>query len=390
MASLAHSRLGGSEVERRGAGGASPSEGVCVECVLCGSGRSHTVCTATEMAAQRQYIAEFFRRRWRTQTAATAADRVAFTQDYTTDIVRCLGCGLLYRNPRPREEDITRAYRKDHYDQRYLETEFANQRRWAKRKAPELSRQLRAGKGRRPQVLEVGSFVGGLLAEGMARGWDMFGVDPGDEVTDFCRTKALPVFHGTLEQARLQAEHFDAVVIWNTFDQLPDPHPTLAMATRLLRSGGVLSIRVPNGACFAWAMERSPGLPEPWRRALYAALAWNNLLTFPYVYGYTADTLIALTGAYGFRPIGCLPDTVMPAPPGQTTWWAGMEAALYQGLWRAGWYTTSEERCVRAPWLDLYFERAVNEEPAAAQDSGLGLIPVYAPLALRQTDSLMG
>lgn len=389
MTSLAHSRLGGSAATRRESGTAV-REGICVECVLCGSGRSRTICSATEMNAQRQYLTEFFRRRWRTQTAATAADRVAFTQDYTTDIVRCLECGLLYRNPRPRQEEIARAYRKDHYERPYLEMEFLNQRRWAKRKAPELSRHLRPQKGLRVHVLEVGSFVGGLLAEGLSRGWDMFGVDPGDEVTDFCRTKALPVFHGTLEQARLHPERFDAVVIWNTFDQLPDPHPTLATAARLLRSGGVLTIRVPNGACFGWAMERSAGLPDPARRALYAALAWNNLLTFPYVYGYSRDTLIALTQAYGFRPIACLPDTVMPAPPRQTTWWAGLEAGMYQTLWRAGWSGTSAERFARAPWLDLYFERAATDEPAAAQDLSLGLLPVYAPLALRQTDSLMG
>ncbi len=390
MAPLAHSRLDGTDVERRGAGTGPPRAGVCVHCVLCGSGRSQTVCSAKEMAEQRHYLTDFFRRRWRTQSGATAADRVAFTQDYTTDIVRCVDCGLLYRNPRPREEDIARAYRKDHYDPRYLETEFLNQRRWARRKASELSRYLRPQKGRRPQVLEVGSFVGGLLAEGLARGWDMFGVDPGDEVADFCRMKALPVYHGTLEEARLHPERFDAVVIWNTFDQLPDPHPTLAAATRLLRSGGVLSIRVPNGACFGWAMELSQRLSEPWRRTLYTALAWNNLLAFPYVYGYTADTVRAVTNAYGFRPIGCLPDTIMPVPPGQTTWWAGMEVAMYQTLWRAGSYSAAREPWERAPWLDMYFERAVTDEPAAARDVGLGLIPVYAPLALRQTDSLTG
>lgn len=367
---------------------------VCVDCVVCGSSRSRIICSAAEIAAQHHYLSTFYRRRWRAQNAATAADRVAFTQNYATDVVRCLDCGLLYRNPRPRPDSITSAYRQDRYDERYLRAEFANQRAWARRKLPALAHYLNgspamsASPGHRPRVLEVGSFVGGLLAEGQARGWDMFGVDPGEEVTAFCRARGLPVFQGTLEEAKLNPGSFDAVVVWNTFDQLPDPHPTLEAAIRLLRDGGVLTVRIPNGACFSWAMEILPELPRWLRRPLYVALAWNNLLTFPYVYGYSADTVGALTASYGFRRIACLPDTLMPAPAGHTKLWATMEAWCSGWVWRASWQVVSSGRFPCAPWLDLYFERAASDERKAreaATDPGLGLIPVYAPLTLRQT-----
>jgi SAM-dependent methyltransferase len=332
-------------------------------------------------------VAAFYRRRWRAHNAETAADRLSFTQDYTTDIVRCADCGLVYRNPRPRTDAITQAYRRDRYDDAYLRSEFANQRAWARRKLPELARHLRPLPGRRPRVLEVGSFVGGLLAEGRERGWEMFGVDPGDEVTAFCRAKGLPVFHGTLEQADLQRDSFDAVVVWNTFDQLPDPHPTLEAAVRLLRDGGTLAIRIPNGACFSWAMGMLPHLARGLRAGLYTALAWNNLLTFPYVYGYTREAITALAAAYGFRRRACLPDTLMPPPRDHVKRWARLEARGYAWLFRAGWQAAASERFACAPWLNLYFERAAAEHPPvpAAADSGLGLIPVYAPLALRQT-----
>lgn len=381
------------ERKRRDAETGFASAAVCIDCIVCGSGRSRTVCSCEDMAAQRQYLTTFFRRRWRVQNGAAAADRLAFTQDYTTDIVGCENCGLLYRNPRPRREDITRAYRHDRYDDYYLEAEFANQRAWAGRKAPQLARYIAPGFGRRAHVLEIGSFVGGLLAEGLARGWDMFGIDPGDDVTEFCRAKGLPVFHGTVEEADLHPERFDAVVIWNTFDQLPDPHPTLEAAARLLRDGGVLTIRVPNGACFSRAMAVSRDIPAWVRGPLYTALAWNNLLTFPYVYGYSADTLTALMAPYGFRRMACVPDTLMAAPAGHTKWWATVEARIYDWAWRASWHTSFTERWVCAPWIDLYFERAAAEDldaPTSARERGLGLIPVYAPLAVRQTNSLVG
>lgn len=340
------------------------------------------------MAAQRQYLTDFYRRRWRAQNAATAADRLSFTHNYSTNIVACVDCGLLYRNPRPRSEAIVRAYRSDRYDDAYVRAEFDNQRAWARKKIPHL-RQRFAGRPHHygvPRVLEVGSFVGGFLAEGQEAGWDVYGVDPGDEVTAFCRAQGLPVFHGTLEEAALTSASFDAVVIWNTFDQLPDPRPTLTQISRLLKNGGILVIRIPNGACFSSAMIMSSGLPLWLRRLLYVALAWNNLLTFPYLYGYSTGTLTALTGAYGFRRVACQPDTLLPAPNGQPKPWARLEERCYQWLCRASWQAAGpSERFATAPWLDLYFERACVDEPRsepAADAHSLGLIPVYAPVAL--------
>src|SRR5215217_6108552 len=363
---------------------------VSVDCLVCGSSDSRLVCAAPEMAAQRRFLTHFYRRRWRAQNAATAIDRLAFTQNYTTNIVACLSCGLLYRNRRPSSKAIGAAYQRDRYDDAYLLEEFANQRGWARYKIPMLRRHLaeRRPRAGTPRILEVGSFVGGFLAEAQAAGWDVFGVDPGDEVTAFCRSHNLPVFHGTLEHAELVSASFDAVVIWNTFDQLPDPHPTLVQAARLLRNGGLLIIRVPNGACYDAAMSLNAHLPAWLRSPLHVTLAWNNLLTFPYLYGYAPDNLSALAASHGFRRIVCRPDTLLPVPAGHPKLWARVEERCCQWLCRAGWHTAASRRLPTAPWLDLYFERACVDErraDAAAHDPSLGLIPVYAPSALSQT-----
>ncbi len=367
-----------------------------VGCLVCGSPHSKMVCTAPEMEAQRRLLAQFYRRRWRAQNAGTAADRLAFTQNYTTNIVSCAGCGLLYRNPRPDADAIVGAYRTDRYDDAYLLAEFNNQRGWARQKIPLLRRLLAERPPRKsaPRILEVGSFVGGFLAEGQAAGWDVFGIDPGDQVTAFCRSQGLPVFHGTLDQADLATASFDAVVIWNTFDQLPDPHPTLVHATRVLRNGGLLVIRVPNGACFSAAMSVFAHLPGWLRRPLHITLAWNNLLTFPYLYGYSTPTVSALAASHGFRRLACRPDTLLPVPAGQPKWWARIEERCCQWLCRAGWHAgAGSERYTTAPWLDLYFERACVDESrmdTAEREPSLGLIPVYAPVALSHTSICEG
>ena len=364
---------------------------VRIGCPVCGFFGSRVVCSAGDLAAHHRYLERFYRRRWRVQNEATAEDRLTFAQNYSTDIVVCLGCGLVYRHPRSRTDAIVRAYRRERYDDTYLQVEYLSQRAWARRKFPSVAhRLLRTSRKEVPRVLEIGSFVGGFLAEGLAHGWDMFGVDPGDDATAFCRALGLPVFCGTVEEARLNPASFDAVIIWNTFDQLPDPHPTMTAATRLLRNGGMLVVRVPNGACFQWAMRTLPRLPARLRSPLQVTLAWNNLLTFPYRYGYALDTLTNLTESHGFRRTGCVPDTLVPASAEHLNLWAVVERHCCNWLCRAVRQAPGlAGQFPFAPWLDVYFERACADQeevrPAARSPSGLGILPVYAPAALGQT-----
>jgi SAM-dependent methyltransferase len=365
---------------------------VCVECRLCGSRRSRLVCSDEDIAAQWRFLEQFYRRRWRERNAATATDRLRFTQDYATEIVACTDCGLLYRNPRPRAEAVTKAYEADHYDGAYLWAELEAQRAWARTKMPVVAKHLKKTvKGTTPRILEIGSFVGGFLYEGRERGWDMFGVDPGRDVTAFCRGQRLPVFEGTLEEAKLQPSSFDAIAVWNTFDQLPDPHVLLKHAVPLLRDGGLLIVRVPNGACFEWAMRVRAVLPRAIRPPLDLALAFNNLLTFPYLYGYSADQLERLTASYGFRLLACLPDQLSSTPAGQLTWWAKWEEQALKSLCRAAaavWRDGRSHRYRSAPWLDCFFERACAEEDRlGTAKMRLGVVPVYSPLVFEDTDS---
>ncbi len=362
-----------------------------VACPACGSSEFRVMCSARDLDEQRRVLTQFYRRRWRRQDGATSADRTDFTHNYVTDIARCVECGLLYRNPRPAGEAIVRAYSTDQYDEAYLQAEFVSQCAWARTKIPELHRRLanQAGRRRKPRILELGSFVGGFLAEGVAQGWEMLGIDPGKDVTAFCRARGLPVVHGTLEDAELEPGSFDALVIWNTFDQLPNPHSTLAQAVRLLADGGFLVIRIPNGACFSSAVALRSTLPRVLPSVVDVMMAWNNLLTFPYLHGYSTRTLESLTAPYGFRCIASLPDTLVPTPAGHLTWAARLEERLCHGLCRAAWHLVGPtDGYALAPWLDLYFERGCADPQGhghVTAEERLGFVPVYVPTAFRQS-----
>ena len=316
------------------------------------------VCSSGEVEAQIRFLREFHRRRLRNPTASDLQDRVEFTQEYVTDIVACRGCGLLCRSPRPPAGAITGAYSEDRYGHEHLSSEFELQRQWSQSKVRSLASRLQSRSSVQPLVVEVGCFVGGFLAAGGERGWRMSGVDPGKEVAAFCRDQGFEVFCGTLIEAPIEPGTIDAVAIWNTFDQLPNPDSTLAAARQILHEHGLLVVRVPNGSCFRRLVAWQKRLAAPLKNGVGAALAWNNLLGFPYVYGYTLRTMDELLARHGFARLATCPDTLMTLANRESTQWAHWEERLVK--W--GCLTMAhveqawdESEYHLAPWLDIYY-----------------------------------
>jgi SAM-dependent methyltransferase len=268
------------------------------------------------------------------------------------------------RNPRPRPDAITSAYAHDHYGEERMATLFEAHRALYRPRALRLDAWLAPGVGRggRVRALEVGSYVGGFLAPACALGWDVRGVDPGEEVDRFCRARGLPVERTTLDalaaSGAVPPASLDCVAIWNTFDQLPDPAPTLRTARRLLRDGGVLALRVPSGRCFRllWALCRRA--PAPLARLLHVALAWNNLLAFPYLHGHSPSTLDRLLARHGFARIAVVPDTLVPLADAKNARWARLEERAIKSAQRALARLFPGEELPLSPWFDAYYRAA--------------------------------
>lgn len=327
-----------------------------VPCTVCGAEDQEVVLPRQGVEAHLRYLHLFHRRRLRPSGGddeAALRDRADFTQDYATDIVACRGCGLVLRNPRPPARAIARAYRADSYGPERLASLFAAQLELGRRQVAEAAPFL----PERPRLIEVGSFVGGFLAAAQERRWDALGVDPGEEVGAFCRARGLRVHGGTLDTAPVEPAGLHAVAIWNTFDQLPDPAPTLRAARRLLRPGGVLILRVPSGACFRLLCGLQERLPPSLSGPLRAAMAWNNLLAFPYLHGYAPRTLDLLLRPYGLRRVGLRADVLPRLSDERTRSWAAWEERGLKLLWRALPARTPLpiEEGALSPWLDVYY-----------------------------------
>lgn len=332
-----------------------------VGCHWCGFRGRETVCTSAAIREQHEWLCDFHRRRLHPRPSGAAprnvlADRAEFTQGYATDVVACTSCGLLFRTPRPRAEAIKLAYERDRYGRQRLESLHESQLEFYRSKVQFLRRRL--GVPRRARVVEIGSFVGGFLTAGLEVGWNVLGVDPGEEVVAFCKEKGLPVHRGTLDELPLPPGSVDCIAIWNTFDQVPRPAPMLRAAIRALRPGGLLTVRVPNGTCFRVAAIWNRRLPSLLRAPLRAAMAWNNLLAFPYLYGYSVHALDRLLGRHGMRRIAVKGDVLPSLADTETRPSAKWEERILKAIWRLA--CAAERACGVdtvniAPWFDAYF-----------------------------------
>lgn len=342
-----------SDYEPRIAGAAAADE-TSERCAVCGSHSVEMVCSAADVRAHLAYLGRFHRRRLRrTGGHSELVDRADFTQDYVTDIVSCTSCGLVYRREIPPPAVATATYADDHYGRERLQALFAAQVELFRPRAARLTSMVRSH-GRTPSVIEIGSFVGGFLTAATELGWQAIGIDPGREVAQFCRAKGLTVFEAAADETRLGKGCADAVVIWNTFDQLPNPEATLEQVRRWLRPDGIFALRVPSGHCFRACVRWLRRLPSIARAPLRVAMAWNNLLGFPYLHGYSVDTLDRLLSRFGLRRVVFHPSVLPRLADANTKWWAVHEEQLVKSAWR----TLTRANGRSAPWFDAYYTGA--------------------------------
>jgi SAM-dependent methyltransferase len=264
-------------------------------------------------------------------------DRAFFTLDPPLQLVECTECGTLYRNPREAAEAVVEKYEQEQSDPGVLESLFEAQKRSYRRQADELSRIA----GRTGTGLEVGSYVGAFLAAAKEVGWDFEGIDVNEDAAAFARSKGLRVAAGSLESV-VADRKFDAVAIWNCFDQLPDPRATLEHACALLGPGGILAIRVPNGGCYRrW---RNGGRPS---FAAGLVLAHNNLLGFPYRQGFTPASLSGMLERAGFSVERIRHDVLVSTADPWTRRWAVWEERIVKRALRLFSLGPS-------PWFEIY------------------------------------
>jgi SAM-dependent methyltransferase len=168
------------------------------------------------------------------------------------DIVRCRRCGHMQLQPMPAQALLASAYAQAASED-YIEEE-AGQRETARRT---LAR-IEVHASERGALLDLGCWVGFLLAEARERGWNTVGVEPSEFGSTYARERlGLEVIRADLLAAPLPPASFDAVTLGDVIEHLTVPAEALDRIRSLLAPGGVIWLALPDaGSRVARAMGR--------------------------------------------------------------------------------------------------------------------------------------
>jgi SAM-dependent methyltransferase len=275
-----------------------------------------------------------------------AKDLLDFMHGDPAALFECSTCGLLTR---AESESLNAStYEEDVNDPVLMRSVYPRYLAFFRKK----ERALRDLLPPRARVLELGSHLGAFLQAAEEWTWRATGLDVGRDTTAFARSQGLHVLRDTIEDARLPSREFDAVFIWNCFEQIPDPQPMLALARRVLKPHGLLIVRVPNAHGYKRLRTQDRATP---------VLAYNNLLGFPYLFGYTERNLRRLLAGSGFGTVRGFDSELitMPFPDrARKTTEEQREISRFTATWSR---RESQKEEMAGPWIELIARK--NAEP---------------------------
>jgi SAM-dependent methyltransferase len=185
-------------------------------------------------------------RRWREVRRGRDIYRPELPTQYV--LCRCAMCGLVAQQPRPGPTELRAAYAVPYHVFRPA-WQASGWPFWKVLRALTGIRRLRRLRRRRSpgRLLEVGCGAGDFLLAAQAAGWDVHAVEVTEAMATLLRCeRGLDVQSGELVPGLWDEGAFDAVVVWDVLEHVPDPAATLRTAAGYLRAGGILLASFPT------------------------------------------------------------------------------------------------------------------------------------------------
>lgn len=203
---------------------------------------------------------------------------------------RCQDCGLIWLDPRPIEEDISKCYERYYTHENVQENSTGGESRLFSKLRDALRQAILCGyygyrhiygedrrlcrigpllakvpllryravyddmRERFPKYVEkennllidIGCGRGDYLARMKRLGWNVLGVEPDLQSAALAREKGVPVLVGNLGNARIPDDAADQVTLQHVIEHLRDPAAGIRECHRILRKGGRVVIYTPN------------------------------------------------------------------------------------------------------------------------------------------------
>lgn len=199
-----------------------PMDGRAASCIVCGE------------------------RRWREIRRGRDIYRPGLPTQYV--LCRCATCGLVAQQPRPGPTELRAAYAIPYHVFRPA-WQVPGWPLWKILRVLTGRRRLRRLRSHSSPgcLLEVGCGAGDFLLAAQREGWRVHAVEFTEEMVALLRReRALDVRQGELVPGLWDEGVFDAVVLWDVLEHVPDPAATLRTAAQYLRAGGVVLASFPT------------------------------------------------------------------------------------------------------------------------------------------------
>jgi SAM-dependent methyltransferase len=168
--------------------------------------------------------------------------------------VKCGRCGLLYLNPRPKADEISRIYPPNYYSFDTAQKGLAQKclffflDRVRILRAKTTVRKSGFNGHRSLKIMDIGCGNGERLAYFRQRnpGIKLFGVEQDPNACGIARQRGIKTYQGMFENMDISEDGFDIVLCNHLIEHTPHPNVLLEKIFSLLGENGCLVLETPN------------------------------------------------------------------------------------------------------------------------------------------------
>lgn len=206
-------------------------------------------------------------------------------------LVKCVNCGLMRTNPRPKPEFMSDFYSDDYgpHEDNGLSTQKDG---FLKRHLKGFLKKIyKTNSTVLPDLvpgdmLEIGCASGSFLKKMSELGWYVEGIEFAEKPALRAQAAGFNVYSGSIESAPDTGKKFDLIVAWMVLEHLHEPLESLKKLRGWIKDSGMLAMSVPNAQSVDFRLFKD---------------YWYALQLPTHLFHFTPETLTKILQASGWK-----------------------------------------------------------------------------------------